>query len=1062
MRGSFKKIILALCLAAILLITGAGMSLASDDYGQLISDLGPFFGQLHNLTPEQLEQAVEISDAMAQNFFNCLSDEEEAALKDTLDIDENTYLNIKIGLVDDVSGYLPNNPSGGATGYQGFLNAIDPVSPDEVSDEEYLNGLINWLHDNSINPETLAQLNSKGISFDEFVMFMVKLSQIQFGPGLVVTDGVRDQFDTILDWLVSVSDGNLTRDDLTACGLTVDCLSAMYDQLTQDQKDQLEAILNTMGLIVQQQTEPEVGTDNGATDITCNSATLNGNIINGADCNERKFQYRQQGDPDWIDAGDETGTFGTGAFSFGLTGLDPDTTYEYKAMAHNSAGWGESQVVDFTTPLCIEPEPPLVESNQPADGATGVDVDADTEISATFDRDVTLNGGGVVIRDGSDILQGVTAALNGRTLNISHPALQFETTYTVTIPDNCVQSGGVGNDEHEWSFTTKQSSDVYCLTLDLQYNDGNDTVTASGTLTRRYGDVPERDVSVAIVIEKGGDIFALGQMLTNQNGEYEFVFSTAGFGAGTYTVMVTANAVQAQGSFTIPGGEITAPTVTTENAADITCSGATLKGNITSNGGADCDQRKFVYRRQGVTEWTDAGVETGTFGIGAFSFNLTGLDLNTSYEYSAMAHNSAGWSVVTKTYFTTLATCQVIPPTVTTSSATNITTGGATLNGNITNVGGADCDQRKFVYRKQGVTEWTDAGVETPGPYGSGAFSFALTGLTSNTPYEYKAMAHNSAGWGEGQVVAFTTTKSGGGGGGGGGGSSCELNVDTYVPAANAENVAIDAVVKVTFKQNIAAVDLTKLSVKDAQNNVVSGVKATVDGKVLTIAHDNFNFNTKYTISIPYGTVKRADCSAQNASLNWSFTTAAEEKKGCAYTDVPESYWASGVIKELCEKGILNGYPDGTFRPRNDITRAEFTKIIAVALGLAEENPATPTFKDVSPNDWYYGVIEAAAKANLVKGYGKGLFKPNAKITREEIAAILIRALGKADEAAANASAVTAFKDDHNISAWARGSVAVAVKEGIIKGYPNGTFGPGKNAIRAEVCAMVSRMLAKL
>ena len=407
----------------------------------------------------------------------------------------------------------------------------------------------------------------------------------------------------------------------------------------------------------------------------------------------------------------------------------------------------------------------------------------------------------------------------------------------------------------------------------------------------------------------------------------------------------------------------------------------------------------------------------------------------------------------------------VVAPTVQTNAATGITTNSATLNGNITNTGGEDCNQRKFQYKQQGAASWTDTTVET-GSFGTGDFKFDLTGLTPNTTYEVKALAHNTAGWGEGTVLTFTTLTSGGstgGGGGGGGGSTCVLDVDTYMPAASAENVAIDTVVKVTFKQNISAVDLTKVSVKDALNNIVSGVKATVDGKVLTITHDNFAYNTKYTVSLPYGTLKRSDCTTNNSSLSWSFTTAKETilPQSCVYSDVPENYWAAGVIKELCEKGILDGYPDGTFRPRNDITRAEFTKIIAVALGLAEEDPATPTFKDVAPGDWYYGVVEAAAKADLVKGYGKGLFKPNAKITREEITAILIRALGKQDEAAANANTMTSFKDDGDIASWARGSVVVAFNEGLIKGYPNGTFGPKKNAIRAEVCAMVSRMLAK-
>jgi hypothetical protein len=98
----------------------------------------------------------------------------------------------------------------------------------------------------------------------------------------------------------------------------------------------------------------------------------------------------------------------------------------------------------------------------------------------------------------------------------------------------------------------------------------------------------------------------------------------------------------------------------------------------------------------------------------------------------------------------------VVAPTVQTNAATNLATTSATLNGNITNTGGENCDQRKFQYKQQGAVNWTDAGSET-GSFGTGAFNFNLTGLTPNTNYEYKALAHNSAGWGVGTPVSFTT-----------------------------------------------------------------------------------------------------------------------------------------------------------------------------------------------------------------------------------------------------------------------------------------------------------------
>jgi hypothetical protein len=68
--------------------------------------------------------------------------------------------------------------------------------------------------------------------------------------------------------------------------------------------------------------------------------------------------------------------------------------------------------------------------------------------------------------------------------------------------------------------------------------------------------------------------------------------------------------------------------------------------------------------------------------------------------------------------------------------------------------------------------------------------------------------------------------------------------------------------------------------------------------------------------------------------------------------------------------------------------------------------------------------------------------------------------LGKADDAAANASAVTGFKDDSRIAGWARGFVAEAVKDGLLKGYPDGSFGPMSNATRAEACAMISNFFS--
>ena len=98
---------------------------------------------------------------------------------------------------------------------------------------------------------------------------------------------------------------------------------------------------------------------------------------------------------------------------------------------------------------------------------------------------------------------------------------------------------------------------------------------------------------------------------------------------------------------------------------------------------------------------------------------------------------------------------EVQVPTLQTNSATNVSTSGATLNGNITDTGGENCDQRNFQYRVQGAPTWTD--WNEAGSFGTGAYNHAVGSLSPGTTYEFKARAHNSAGWGEGGTLTFTT-----------------------------------------------------------------------------------------------------------------------------------------------------------------------------------------------------------------------------------------------------------------------------------------------------------------
>ncbi|MCR4428290.1 MAG: PQQ-binding-like beta-propeller repeat protein [Caldiserica bacterium] len=115
---------------------------------------------------------------------------------------------------------------------------------------------------------------------------------------------------------------------------------------------------------------------------------------------------------------------------------------------------------------------------------------------------------------------------------------------------------------------------------------------------------------------------------------------------------------------------------------------------------------------------------------------------------------------------------------------------------------------------------------------------------------------------------------------------------------------------------------------------------------------------------------------------------------GGVFSDVPSDYWAFPEIRNLVQEGIVNGYPDGTFRPENPVTRAEFAKMILLTCDYAPEYPDSPTFPDVPREEWFYPYVEGAVKQGLVVGYPDGSFKPQGNITIAEVLTVIVRAGG--------------------------------------------------------------------
>ncbi|WP_171634471.1 DUF4430 domain-containing protein [Paenibacillus plantarum] len=150
------------------------------------------------------------------------------------------------------------------------------------------------------------------------------------------------------------------------------------------------------------------------------------------------------------------------------------------------------------------------------------------------------------------------------------------------------------------------------------------------------------------------------------------------------------------------------------------------------------------------------------------------------------------------------------------------------------------------------------------------------------------------------------------------------------------------------------------------------------------------------------------------------------------YNDVKSiSNWALDAIREATQKALVEG-SNGQFSPQATVTRAEFTKMLVGVLGLDVQTVKVINFKDVAQDDWFYTYVNAAYKAGLITGTSADQFSPNEKLTREQMAVIMVNALKL--PTAGNALAID---DLEQVSDWAKASVQSVIAQGLISGWDN-------------------------
>lgn len=180
---------------------------------------------------------------------------------------------------------------------------------------------------------------------------------------------------------------------------------------------------------------------------------------------------------------------------------------------------------------------------------------------------------------------------------------------------------------------------------------------------------------------------------------------------------------------------------------------------------------------------------------------------------------------------------------------------------------------------------------------------------------------------------------------------------------------------------------------------------------------------------------------------------------GTSFTDLPSSHWAYADVNFMVAKGVFNGYPDGTFKPNNPITRNVFAKILVLALDLQLTHSGTPTFTDVGSKHWALPYVETA-KPYLTGYYNSKTkqytFKPTQSALREDVAVAMVKAL-QLENSEVDMTVLDQFTDKDQISPNLRKLIAIAVDKGLMKGS-GGSFQPQATLTRAQACVLLKRV----
>ncbi|WP_100405495.1 S-layer homology domain-containing protein [Bacillus solitudinis] len=186
------------------------------------------------------------------------------------------------------------------------------------------------------------------------------------------------------------------------------------------------------------------------------------------------------------------------------------------------------------------------------------------------------------------------------------------------------------------------------------------------------------------------------------------------------------------------------------------------------------------------------------------------------------------------------------------------------------------------------------------------------------------------------------------------------------------------------------------------------------------------------------------------------------EREPVIFKDLPNTFWAKPEIDRLSVRDIFQGRENGTVAPNESVTRIQLAVLLSRALGLVSSENYENQFKDVAGDEWFMAEFLPVIEAGIVQGRQDGTFSPNEKVTRQQAAAMISRAMehiGVNESKLDATKSLTQYPDVNRIGDWAQTDVERLLQAGIMEGKESGEFDPKESTTRAQMAKMLDRLL---